>query len=144
MTAAIARLEGEEAWDLIFDPYLAKLPKLDQETMHRAMAESSRVWVGYEGNKVLACWGLKAPSLLSDRAYLWLFTTEDLREHVFIFVRYSQRAIADMLREYSVLWGHTLVDNTRAIRWLQWLGAEFGQPLSGGVLPFEIRAPRHG
>lgn len=143
MTAAIARLEGEEAWDLIFDPYMAKLPKLDQETMHRAMAESSRVWLGYEGDKVLACWGLKAPSLLSDRAYLWLFTTEDLHEHVFIFVRYSQRAVADMLREYRVLWGHTLADNTRAIRWLQWLGAEFSAPI-GRVMPFEIRAKPHG
>lgn len=142
MTAAIARLEGAEAWDLIFPAHLAKLPKVEQEIMHRAMSTSSRVWVGYDGEKILAYWGVQPPSLLSDRAYLWLQTTEHLREHVFVFIRYSQRAVASMLQEYSILYGHTVVSNTHAIRWLRWLGAEFG-PEYRGCVPFEIRAGAH-
>lgn len=142
MTAAIARLTGPEAYDLIYPEHLAKLSVSDRTTMRAAMDASSRVWVGYDGDKILACWGVQTPSLLSDRAYLWLYTTEHLNEHVFTFIRHSQRAVADMLLEFNALYGVTVVDNHRAIRWLQWLGAEFG-PQTGNFRPFEIRAP-HG
>ncbi len=138
MTAAIARLTGPEAYDLIYSDHLARLSASDQTAMKIAMDCSPRVWVGYEDDKILACWGVQPPTLLSDRAYLWLYTTEHLQEHVFTFIRYSQRAIADILLEFSVLYGHTLADNHRAIRWLEWLGAEFG-PEYRGCVPFEIR-----
>ena len=139
MTAAIARLSGPEAYDLIYTDHLAKLSVSDQATMKVAMENSSRVWIGYDGDTILACWGVQAPSLLSDRAYLWLWTTEHLDSHVFIFIRHSQRAVADMLREFSALYGVTVADNHRAIRWLRWLGAEF-EPPRQGLTTFEIRA----
>jgi len=142
MTAMIARITGDEAWDLIYPGYLAKLPEMDQGTMRRAMRNSSRVWVGYDEEKILACWGVQPPSLLSERAYLWLYTTPDLAGHEFMFIRHSQRAVADMLTEFTSLYGVTLADNHHAIRWLQWLGAEFS-PIHRGVTSFEIRA-KHG
>lgn len=142
MTASIARVTGDEAYDLIYSDHLAKLSKVDQEIMRRALANSTRAWVGYDEDKVLGCWGLQPPSLLSERAYLWLYVTEHLRDHVFIFVRYSQRAVESMLQEYPTLYGHTEVKNPAAIRWLKWLGAEFGSEYHGCV-PFEIRA-KHG
>jgi hypothetical protein len=110
--------------------------------MRRAMEASTGVWLGLDDNTVLACWGVQPPSLLSDRAHLWLFTTEALQSHVFMFIRHSQRAVAAMLQEFSTLYGWTVRDNVHAIRWLQWLGAEFG-PEYRGALPFEIRA-KHG
>ncbi len=139
MTAAIARLSGTEAYDLIFPQYLATLPVLDQETMKRSMANSSRVWIGYDEGKVLCCWGLISPTLLSDRAYLWLYTTDHMHEYVFTFVRQSQRAVAAMLEEFPIIVGHAAVGATKSIRWLRWLGAVFGEP-QGPVIPFEIRA----
>lgn len=143
MTAAIYRTTGDEAYDLIYPDHLARLSKVDREIMQRAMLGSTRVWVGCDGDKILGCWGLQPPSLLSDRAYLWLYTTEHLKDHVFVFVRHSQRAVESMLQEYSVLYGHTEVSNTQAVRWLRWLGAEFG-PEYRGFCPFEIRAKPHG
>lgn len=107
--------------------------------MKVAMDCSTRCWLGYDGDAILACWGVQAPSLLADRAYLWLWTTENLDRHVFVFIRHSQRAVADMLTEFTALYGVTVADNARAIRWLEWLGAEFG-PAHNGLRTFEIRA----
>lgn len=140
MSAAIKRTTGTEAYDLIFPDHLAMLPTVNQETMRRSMANSRWVWIGSEGSKILCVWGLIPPSLLSDRAYLWLFTTEHMREHVFLFVRYSQRAVREMLQVYPVIVGHAQVGADRSIRWLRWLGAQFGDP-QGQLIPFEIRAP---
>jgi len=143
MTAAITRLLGDEAYDLIYPDYLAKLPDKDRAIMGVAMKASSAVWIGYDDNQVLGCWGVQPPSLLSERAYLWLYVTEHLKDNVFIFIRHSQRAVEAMLQEFSTLYGHTEVHNDRAIRWLKWLGAEFG-PEYRGCVPFEIRAKPHG
>lgn len=140
MTASIMKLTGAEAYDLIFPEHLATMSKVDQETMKRTMNNSSRVWMGFDGAQVLALWGLIPPTLLSDRAYLWLFTTPALVGHEFIFIRHSQRAVQAMLEEFSLIVGNTLCNNERAIRWLRWLGAEFQETEMSGVLHFEIRA----
>lgn len=140
MNADIISLNGVEAYDLISPRYLSMLPAIDQETMHRAIMNSTRVWAGAVDDQLVAMWGLIPPTLLSDTAYLWLFTTDHLRDHVFIFIRHSQRAVKAMLAEYPTIVGHTKINNTRAIQWLRWLGAEFGDPINNDVRPFTIRA----
>lgn len=140
MTAHIIQVTGDEAWDLIYPEFLATMETLQQETMHRTLGNSSHVWAGIDDTKLLATWGVIPPTLLSDRAYLWMFHTSHLREHVFVFVRHSQRVVQEALELYPILVGHAVIDNHRAIRWLRWLGAEFGDPINGKVIPFEIRA----
>lgn len=136
----IVRMDGADAYDLIFTPHLAMLPEIEQETMHRAMRNSSRLWVGYSDETILAVWGLIPPTLLSDTAYLWQLTTKHMTDHVFLFIRHSQIAVADMLTEYPTIVGHTRTNNRRAIRWLRWLGAVFGDPINNDFLPFTIKA----
>lgn len=140
MTASIFRLEGAEAYDLIFTEHLATLSAESQETMHRSMVNSSRVWLGADDAKVLAIWGLIPPTLMSDVAYLWLFTTKNLVGHEFMLVRHSKRAIESALLEFPTIVGHCAVDNRKAQQWLRWLGAEFGETQLGKVIPFTIRA----
>jgi len=139
MTARILQTSGSYAHDLIYRDYLSTLPQDDQETMRRSMYNSTRVWIGYDDDQVLGVWGLIPPTLLSDVAYLWLFTTHYLDRHVFTFVRHSQRAVAQMVQEYPRIVGHCVCDNAKAIRWLKWLGAEFDQP-HDGIIPFYIEA----
>lgn len=141
MTAEIVRLEGSAAYDLIFPEHLAMLSVINQETMQRAMMNSSRVWLGIDGAQVLAVWGLIPPTLLSDRAYLWLFTTKHFTGHQFVFIRHSQRAVQAMLEEFPCIIGHGVVGADKSLRWLRWLGAKFGEP-QGEFLPFEIRADK--
>ena len=139
MTVAISRLSGHEAYTLIYPDYLAMLPDIQQETMHRSMANSSRVQIYHDDGKVLCFWGLIPPTLLSDQAYLWLYTTEHMQGHIFSLVRHSQRAVEEMLKDYPIIVGHGVIGNDRSLRWLRWLGAQFGEP-QGQLLPFEIRA----
>ena len=139
MTASIVRLPGAEAYDLIYPEYLATLDQVQQETMQRSMTNSSRVWVGSTDTDILCFWGLIPPSLLSDRAYLWLYTTPHMQAHQFMFIRHSQRMVEEMLQEFPLIVGHCVVGADKSIRWLRWLGAVFSEP-QGQLIPFEIRA----
>lgn len=100
---------------------------------------SALTYVGTIDNDVVCAYGLIAPTLMSDEAYLWLLTTKCVSEHPFVFVRHSQMVIAEMLEIYSAITGHCNVTNTQAIKWLKWLGAKFGEP-EGEMVPFQIRA----
>lgn len=142
MTAHIIPATGIEAYDLIYQEHLAKVLISDQEILRKWLISSTDVWIGYVDEKALAVWGLVPPTLLSDRAYLWLWTTQHLVEHQLMFIRHSQRAVAEMLKRYPLIVGHAVVGNDKAIRWLRWLGAEFSRP-QGQTLQFEIRA-KHG
>lgn len=140
MTAVISRVIGGEAYDLIFQDHIAKLNETEQELIRRHMINSSRVWIGYEDDKVLCYLGLIPPTLLSERAYLWLRITEHMHEHSFLLVRYSQRVVAEMLESYPLIIGHCAIADPKAQRWLTWLGAKFSEPM-GPLIPFEIRKP---
>lgn len=113
----------------------------DIAIMHTCLRTSTTVYVGKVDNKVICSWGLVPPTVMSDQAYLWLYTTEALEEHKFLFVRHSQRVIERILEEYSTIVGHVVMGNDLAFRWLKWLGATFGEP-RGKMVPFRIE--RHG
>lgn len=111
----------------------------DAETMLRALRRSANIWIGRVDGAVACIWGLIPPCLISNQAYLWLYTTELVESHTFVFVRASQRMVEEMLKEYPTLVGHVHVDNPRAAKWLRWLGASFQEP-DGKRIPFQIRA----
>lgn len=110
-----------------------------ERTLIGFICSSDATWVGRVDDKVACVWGLMQPSLLSDRAYLWLLTTDIVDEHPFLLVRHSQRWIEDMLRTYSCISGDVHIEDQRALRWIKWLGAVFGEP-EGMKIPFQIRA----
>ena len=139
MSLHIQPVAAGEAFDLICGDYFGSLNQIDQETMQRAMVNSAKLWICSQNGEILCMWGLIPPTMLSDRAYLWMRTTEHLKEHVFLFVRHSQRVLAEAHEHYPIIVGHCLVSNPKAIRWLKWLGAQFGEPI-GEFLPFEIKA----
>lgn len=100
---------------------------------------SSESWTGYVGEKLICCWGLIPPSLLSNQAYLWMYCTPLIREHQFLLVRHSQRIIEEALLRYPNIIGHCIRSAADSIRWLKWLGAEFG-PSNERFIPFVIRS----
>jgi hypothetical protein len=99
---------------------------------------SGEVWSGYIDDKLVCCWGLIPPSVFSDTAYLWMYNTEALAEHQFVFIRRSQIEVQRMLTQYNRIVGHCVVGNEKAQRWLRWLGAEFDAP-QAGARAFTIR-----
>ncbi len=109
-----------------------------ERTLATCIRMSTWVWEGTIDGETACIFGLAPPTLMSDQAYLWLTTTDVVDQHKFVFTRYSQLLVQQMLTQYSLIVGDTLVDATRSIRWLRWLKAEFGRPC-GQKLPFWIR-----
>lgn len=104
---------------------------------------SAEVWSGYVDDKLICCWGLIPPTLLSSQAYLWMHSTPAIREHQFLLVRHSQRIIEKMLDRYDRIVGDCLAGATDSIRWLRWLGAEFTDS-EGPYISFVIDRKTHG
>lgn len=115
-----------------------KLSETEDRTMTHCLMLSHEVWVGMIGQEIACIWGVAPPSLMSDQAYMWLFTTKLVEEHQFAFVRHSQIEMKKLLERYSMIVGHSHVNADRSIRWLKWLGAVFGKP-EGLRVPFVIR-----
>lgn len=139
MISRIQSTDKAEVFRLISSTSSVNLEAGERKILESFMGLSSHIWIGLVDKKLICFWGLNPPTLLSDCAYLWMYTTPALDEHMFVFVRQSQIAIEKMLAEYQLIGGHAAVGNSRAIRWLKWLGAEFGEPV-GKLIPFYIRA----
>lgn len=116
----------------------ASLTTGDKAIFEQHLLMTTSLWTGFYNNVFVCVWGLIPPTLMSEQAYLWLYTTEAIKSHEFLFIRHSQIAVEEMLKEYPVITGITTVGLTQTIRWLRWLGATFGEP-NGRALPFVIR-----
>lgn len=138
MTVSIDRSRRQKANDLIHHSPHISLGKNEQEIMDYCLRMSESIWTGTVDGKLACMWGLIPPSLMSFQAYLWMMHTPLVEEHTFLFVRYSQLAMKEMLEEYEVIVGHVEAEQDRSIRWLRWLGAVFGEPV-GKKIPFTIR-----
>lgn len=105
---------------------------------------SAEVWTGYVDGKLICCWGLIPPTLLSNQAYLWMHSTPAVREHQFLLVRHSQKIIEQVLERYERVVGDCLVGASDSIRWLKWLGAEFYECGNEDYCSFVIERKYHG
>lgn len=113
------------------------LPLDDKKIMSDCIKSSYTVWVGMIDGVVGCVWGVVLPTLLSNRAYLWLWTKDIVRDHPFVFIRRAQMIIQELLMEYEAVIGVCEVGKENSVRWLKILGAKFGDPESG-LYPFEI------
>lgn len=95
------------------------------EILHEVVSRSVEVWQGLIDGRVECVWGLIPPTILSERAWLWLIYTDTIEQHKFIFVRNSQRYIEDALTRYPEIVGEVDPKSSLSVRWLRWLGAEF-------------------
>ncbi len=135
----IVQHNPQDAWDLLFPKHLSMLSEINQDTMARAIRNSTFVWIGDVDGEVFGYWGLIPPTLLSDRAYLWFMHTEHLPKYTFRFIRHSRRVAAELLNHFPILVGHGTVGAVHSLQWLRWCGAQFSEP-QGQLIPFEIRA----
>lgn len=110
----------------------------DADALDRCLTCSQLVYQGKVDGALACIWGLIPPTIMSNNAYIWLYTTEAASKHTFILVRYSQLMVEAMLKDFDALVGHCKIDDHRAIRWLRWLGAEFGE-YQDRAIPFTIR-----
>ena len=124
---------------IIIDMKGGVLDDKDALALAACTSNASHTWVCTIDGLAVAVWGLVPPTILADRAYLWLFATAGVDAHKFMFVRRSQVVLEQMKRLYPHIYGVCSIDDRRAIRWIKWLGGQFSQPGSlPGLVPFEI------
>ena len=137
MSISIVKSRNCDVTDLVNRSSVAGL--YDAHLMlKRWLRTSEEVWLGMHDDKVACVWGIIPPSIVADRAYLWLFTTDLVEQHKFIFIRHSQLVVKDALERYPVIVGHVVNRNRAAKKWLEWLGAHIDAP-DEGVCSFVIR-----
>lgn len=138
MTSQVLQMSRQDISRLISTEVSPSLTEDELIRFNACLASTTTVWVGMVDGKFLCTWGLIPPTLLSDQAYLWLYTTDAIRDHEFIFVRKSQLVMEQMLERHKMIVGYAQAGADRSIRWLKWLGAVFGDPV-GDLIPFVIR-----
>ena len=95
--------------------------------------EAYRV-TGAEG-KPLVLYGKCAEKNLPGRL-IWCMATKHLRPYQREFARVSRNILHTWAAEHGILWNAVGDFNEAAKRWLQWCGADFGDPLEIGGEPF--------
>jgi hypothetical protein len=130
----IKKLSTQEAQILVRD---IVLDSEGEQTMDFCLLMSTVIWGCFIDGGLGCIWGVIPPTLMSSQAYLWLYTTDLIKEHQFVLVRHSQMVIKEILEEYPSIVGHALMGSSKSIRWLKWLGAKFGPPQGTGI-PFRI------
>jgi hypothetical protein len=86
--------------------------------------------------------GLRSKEDEDRTAFIWLLATDRLLDVSKLFLRCSRPMIQALGQDYAVLENAVYEHNEVHIRWLEWVGAEFLEPveaLSGArFLPFRI------
>jgi hypothetical protein len=69
----------------------------------------------------------------------WLISTNHIERHARGFLRACRPLFEQMAKRHDVLTNYVDARNLTAIRWLGWLGFEFGEPVAYGPhgLPFK-------
>lgn len=80
-----------------------------------------QVWVSPKGNPCVVC-GLVQHERVAGVGVPYLLATEEFYEYTRKFSKESKLWVQDALQKYPTLFNCVAAENTKAIRWLKWLG----------------------
>jgi hypothetical protein len=91
----------------------------------------------FDGEPV-AMFGVVPASTLTGRGVPWMVASATLDRHQRLFLRHCRPAVEQMGRMFRHLCNHVDARNTKAVRWLAWLGFTVhpAQPHGPDRLPF--------
>src|SRR5258708_12207330 len=125
MSVQIESINRQQTRDLILSARGGILTELESKTLDACLGFATHLWIGQVDGKMVCAWGLVPPSLLAEEAYLWLYSTPEVADHKFVFVRYSQLVMKEMLRIYPRIVGVTDIKSTNSTPCLTCLRANF-------------------
>lgn len=70
----------------------------------------------------LCMWGIAPVCLLTGTAIPWMVGTKDLDAKAKVFLRYCREPLLEMFQGYDRLINYVDARNTKAIRWLRYMG----------------------
>ena len=87
---------------------------------------------------IVAIFGDAVHSVLGSIGVPWLISTVHVERHARAFLKVCKPEVQGMLTRHRHLFNYVDARNTAAIRWLKWLGFDFGEAVPYGPkrLPF--------
>lgn len=139
MKVSIEQIDRYEARHLILSAKHHNVAPEQLTSLNDFLLWAESIWVGRVDGDMICVLGLVPETVLSQKAYLWMFHTNLVGEHTFLFVRYSQIMMKEMLKKYPTITGYAASNDPRARKWLEWLGATF-EDTKEKYIPFKIEA----
>jgi hypothetical protein len=92
------------------------------------------LWKG----KIAGMFGIKPKSLISDRAIVWLLTSDEVSNMKLSFAKYSKKVMNMFLNLYPVLENYVDSRYIDSVKWLKWCGFKIGEAEPHGLdkVPF--------
>lgn len=75
--------------------------------------------------KVMAIFGAG----VKEEAFIWLLGTKELDKNPKPFLRHCRKWVSSLVEMYGTVSNWVHADNLECLRWLQWCGAEIGDPI---------------
>jgi hypothetical protein len=93
--------------------------------------------VMYQG-EIAAIFGVAMADGLAGHGSVWLLSSELVEEVPLLFLRRSKKELRKLQAPWPILTNFVDARYKRAVRWVEWLGFEVGEPVPFGVagLPF--------
>lgn len=108
-----------------------------REGLEISLAQPGHHWTGLIDGEPVVIFGVVPVTVSGGAAAIWLLGTAAVTQHSRTFLRFSRKAVTELLGRYDVLLNIVHADNRVAVRWLKWLGATF--KYSGNKIFFEIK-----
>ena len=104
--------------------------------MLQALNLSTFARTGFVGDAAVCMFGVVRSSYLGGAGRPWMVGTDLLDRYDKIFLRRCRGEVAEMFKHFERLENYVDQRNTKAIKWLRWLGFSFGEPQPMG--PFNM------
>lgn len=130
------------------DELQAASGKTPGEAMREGLKISLETWAGLVNGEPICIFGLAPASILGGSAIPWMISAEGVDRFAVGFIRRCRPVVAGWSQSFPSLWNYVDARNTRAIRWLRWLGFQIHPAQPHGLLGlpfhrFDMRSADH-
>lgn len=102
------------------------MPGDQRDGLIRMAERARRSRAAYIGGDLVGIFGISTEGILSNTGCPWLLATTAIEPHKRVLVEGSPVALDWLAQDFTRLWNVVSIENRAAIRWLRWLGFEFG------------------
>jgi len=130
LSCTMRKFDKEEVW--------AQSHSTPREALQHSYDNSEIALTAFWKGKIVGMFGIRPKSLISDRAIVWLLTSDEASNMKLSFMKYSKKVIGMFLNLYPILENYVDSRYVDSVKWLKWCGFEIGEAEPHGVdkVPF--------
>ena len=93
-----------------------------EETIRDCIVNADEAWVALNEEGIICLFGITRPSLLSEKGFPWLITTNLVKKHKKNLLKGARISIKYWLTKYESLENYIPVGLDRLLKWARWAG----------------------